>query len=300
MEVLTPITKRFMTKYERHEPKVRDNTSIITAKTCLRKYFLQIVLGFRPKVTPQYFAFGSAYHKFREVLEKTSSKLDGLKAAGNYWEKNGKEPTVGTPYDFLTGKRLLASCMVAFEHWEKERAGGQIKVIASEQFFQVVLSDGVTCIGGRADQILRWNGKLWGRDFKTSSKMGQYYQRTLEPNNQFTLYTLAEGKLVGERCVGQLVEVMYNTKNEGPKVIPFMSTRTEDQLARWESELIFFERILTLCRENDVYPMEEAHCPFCPFHSVCKSPTEGAMMAQLEANFTQVPWNYENPGGESE
>src|SRR5258706_12816966 len=175
MEVLVPITKKFLAKYQRYEPKVRDNTSIITAKTCLRKYCLQIVLGFRPKQTAPYCAFGSSYHKFREVLEKTSSMKEGLKAAGDYWQKNGTEPTVGTKYDFMTGKRLLASCMVAFEHWEKERASTQIKVLASEQFFQVTLSDGVTCIGGRADQILRWNGKIWGRDVKTSSKIGPFY-----------------------------------------------------------------------------------------------------------------------------
>jgi len=298
MEVLTPITKKFLTKYERYEPKVRDHTSIITAKTCLRKYFLQVVLGWRPKKTPEYFAFGSAYHKFREVLDKTESKELAIKAMMEYWSKHGTEPVVGTKWDFLTGGRLLQSCMTAYAHWEKERRSGQIKVIAVEQFFQVALSDNKTFIGGRADQIVRWNGKLWGRDFKTSSKMGQFYQRTLEPNNQFTLYTLAESKLSGERVIGQLVEVMYNTKTEGPKVVPLMTTRTEDQLNRWEQEIIFFERILAMCREEDMYPMEESQCPFCPFHSVCKSPTEGAMMAQLEANFTQVPWDYSNPSGE--
>lgn len=300
MEIIKAPLKRFMTKYERYEPAVRDHTSLITAKTCKRKYFLKIVLGFRPKQTPSYFAFGSAYHKFREVLEKTSKVEDAISAAITYWSKHGTEPQVGTRWEFLTGGRLLASCKAAFTHWQKERAAGQMKVIAVEQFFQVTLSDGKTVIGGRADQILRWNGKLWGRDFKTSSKMGKFYDRTLEPNNQFMLYTVAESKLSGERVLGQLVEVMYNTDKEGPKVVPLMTSRTEDQTNEWEQDIIFYERLLAMCREADRYPMEESQCPFCEFHSVCKAPSEGAMMGQLESNFHQVAWDYSNPSGETE
>lgn len=300
MEVIAAPVKRFMAKYERHEPLVRDHTSIITFKTCKRKYFLKIVLGFRPKQTPTYFAFGSAYHKFREVLEKTSDVAQAISAAITYWQKNGTEPIVGTKWAHLTGARLMASCKEAYKFWQKERANGTVKVIAVEQFFQVTLSDNKTVIGGRADQILRWNGKLWGRDFKTSSKMGKFYDRTLEPNNQFTLYTVAESKLSSERVLGQLVEVMYNTKEEGPKVVPLMTSRTEDQLNAWEKDMIFYTKIMDMCRNEDCYPMEESHCPYCEFHSVCKAPSEGAMMGQLEYNFTQVPWDYSNPSGETD
>lgn len=287
-----------MTKYERYEPVVRDHSSLIAAKTCKRKYFLKIVLAFRPKQTPTYFAFGSAYHKFREVLERTKDVTKALTATINYWSKHGEEPGINAKFNWLTGPRLLASCKVAYDHWKKERDRGQVEVIAIEQFFQVTLSDDRTVIGGRADQILRWNGKLWGRDFKTSSKMGKFYDRTLEPNNQFMLYTVAESKLSSERVLGQLVEVMYNTDKEGPKVVPLMTSRTEDQLNEWEQDIIFYTRLLDICREADRYPMEESQCPFCEFHSVCKAPSEGAMMGQLESNFHQVPWDYSNPSGE--
>jgi len=296
METIKAPVKKFMTKYPRYEPLIRDNTAIITAKTCLRKYFLSIVLGFRPKQTKEYFAFGLAYHHFRDMLFKTNDSKLALDSTIKYWAKHGKEPQVGTQWDFLTGGRLLASCIVAAQWNQKELATGQIKILNSEQTFQVMLSDGKTAIGGRADQIIRWNGKLWGRDFKTSSKLGKFYERTLEPNNQFTLYTLAESRLHGERVLGQRIEVLYNTSKEGPKIIPYITQRTEDQLTRWENETIWFEHnILDKCREEDMYPMEESHCPFCPFHSVCKQPTEGSMMAQLEANFKQVAWDYANP-----
>lgn len=299
MEIIQAPVKKFMAKYERYEPKIRDHTAIITAKTCLRKYFLAIVLGFRPKQTKEYFAFGAAYHHFREILQKSGDLQTAIGSVIKYWTKHGKEPQPGTQWDFLTGGRLLASCNAAYQHIKKIEATGQIQILQAEQVFQVMLSDGKTAIGGRADQIVRWNGKLWGVDFKTSSKMGQFYERTLEPNNQFTLYTLAESKLHGERVLGQRVEVLYNTKKEGPKIVTLMTQRTEDQLTRWEGEIIWFEEnIIKSCRESDVYPMEETQCPFCPFHSVCKQPTEGAMMAQLDTHFNQVPWNYAEPNKE--
>src|SRR5215203_7279027 len=68
---LAPVPRReFMAKFERHEPLIQDHTSVICAKYCTRKYFYQIVLGFVPRTTAPYFAFGGAYHKFREHLER--------------------------------------------------------------------------------------------------------------------------------------------------------------------------------------------------------------------------------------
>src|SRR5215203_2975982 len=69
MELEDHPVRIFMPKYNRYEPKIRDSTSIKSWKTCQRKYFYEIVLGFSSRETPPYFAWGSAYHKFREVLE---------------------------------------------------------------------------------------------------------------------------------------------------------------------------------------------------------------------------------------
>src|SRR5687768_16378445 len=45
MDLETHSNRRFMVKYHRYEPKVRDSTAIRTLKECARKYFLAIVLG---------------------------------------------------------------------------------------------------------------------------------------------------------------------------------------------------------------------------------------------------------------
>ena len=311
-EHLPKTERRFMAKYDRYEPKIRDSTAIRSLKSCPRKYFFEIVLGRTSKETAIYFAWGSAYHLFREVLEKQygyghnrPAVFDEEKAkeafaiaameGTNYWKKHGQDQDVNSKYSFATMGRLLKSFMAAFEHWKKEKMQGRIEVIAVEQPFNVQLADG-SYTSGKADQIIRWSGKLWGRDFKTSSKDVAFYSRQLEPNDQFTRYTLAEGKLAGETIRGQFVEVLYNskpTKNKenGPEIHEFTTSRTPYQLEQFEHEQTIINRQLALYRETDTYPMHEISCPFCPFHSVCSKPNEAAMMAQLEMHFKVRPWD---------
>lgn len=312
METHDHPNKTFMAKYNRYEPVILDHTAMIAAKNCLRLYFYQIVLGRRPKEEAIYFAWGSAYHMFRHVLEDTygfgprlPAKYDPEKAkqayaeaamAGvAYWKKHGKDQEIESKYSFMTVARLLKSFMTAFKHWEREKQRGAVIVIAVEQPFNVQLPDG-SHRSGRADQIVRWGGKVWGRDFKTSSKDGAFYQRQLDPNEQFTGYTYAETQLAGEIVQGQLIEVLYNskpTKNKenGPEILEFTASRTTYQINTWEKEHMFYKRIIDTCRAEDTWPMMEVGCTFCPFHSVCKQPSESSMMYQLETSFTVQPWD---------
>jgi hypothetical protein len=317
MATYVGVPKQFMAKYDRYEPVIKDHTAYITAKECLRKYFFQIVLGRASKVEAIYFAWGSSYHLYREVLERTygigdaaprifdadrgmDAHVAGMNAARNYWLKHGKDQPPGTDFEFMTLERMVRSLTVAYQHWTREKMQGRIKVLAVEQSFNVPLPDGIH-IGGRADQIIRWNGRPWGRDFKTSSKDSAFFARSLNPNNQFTLYTYAESKLSGEQVQGQFVEVMYNGKStggtkkpvkmKGPEVFEHQTSRSATEINQWTKEIHQLNNILESCRENDVYPASEVSCPFCPFHSVCTKPTEGAMMAQLEAHFVVRPWD---------
>lgn len=310
-------TRKLMVKFDRFEPVILDHTAIITAKKCLRMYFYQIVLGRTPKEEAIYFAWGSAYHKFRHVLEDaygygtnkpekwdSDKAMDAFQKATNaglaYWKAHGKDQEVGTKFAFMTSERLLKSFVVAFKHWSNEKQRGVVEVIAVEQPFNVQLPDG-SHRSGRADQIVRWSGKLWGRDFKTSSKDGAFYGRTLDPNEQFTGYTYAEGKLSGEQIQGQLIEVLFNanptkSSEKGPEITEHTASRTTYQLNMWETEHIFYKKIIDRCRDEDVYPMQEVGCPFCPFHIVCKQSSEASMMYQLETGFNVRPWDNSKVG----
>jgi hypothetical protein len=310
VEIREHPNKTFMEKFERFEPKILDSTAIQLAKMCKRKYFFQIVLGKVSRVTPVYFNFGSAYHKFREVLELSymgnndmfrTPRLDGdfkaaLQAATTYWDKHQRhDPPAGDKFDFMTKLRLQQSCLVAYEHWQKEKQQGQIKVLVVEQPFNVQIID-EEYTSGRFDQIVSFNGKIWGRDFKTSSKDGMYYQRGLTPNDQFTRYTYAESKLKGERVQGQLIEVLYNAKStktaqKGPTITMIPVGRTDFELDDWERDELQIRKELDLARQTDTWVKNEGHCIFCPFHSVCKMPSIAGQMSKLDYEWDTRPWD---------
>jgi len=283
---------KFMAKFERFEPLIHDHTSMRVAKDCLRKYFYQIVIAKIPKQDQIHFAWGRAYHKFREILEKSNGDLHLATNSGlAIWDKDqGGDPPVGSKFDFLTKARLMKSFGIAYSFWKVEREAKRIVVVAVEQPFNVALADG-SHTSGRFDQVVRWSGKLWGRDFKTTSKEGTFYARTLEPNDQFTRYTFAESKLAGEPVQGQIIETLYNSKKEGPKITQYTSSRSQYQLDQWERDQIFMNKILAMAREEDTWPMQEHACQYCQYHSVCKLPSEGSMMAQLEAEYVTRPWD---------
>jgi hypothetical protein len=319
MEIEDVPTRRFMAKYQRFEPKLRDATAVSTYKTCARKYFFQLVLGRVPREEEVYFAWGSAYHVFRYVLEKEygygpdkPAKFDEAKSIEAflvaqkegvaYWKAKSVAPAPGSKWEFMTTERLIKSFVVAFKHWKREKLQCRIEVIAIEQAFNIQMPDG-SHRAGRADQMVRWNRKLWGRDFKTTTKDTKFFSRMLEPSEQFTGYTYSEAKLAGEPVEGQFVEVLYNakdTKNKkhGPEILELTTARTPWQLEEFENDQMMVNQMIKLNRDADRWPMFEPACPFCPYHSVCIKPTEQAMMAQLEMHFRVRPWDCTKVNGD--
>ena len=308
LEIIKPPKQEFMAAFNRTEPVSRDHTAIIAAKFCKRYYFYTIVLGFTSKLTPQFFKFGKAYHRFREVLEISKEETEqkryeeAIMASIKTYGKH--DPLAGAEFDFLTRERLLRSNKKAFEIVKKERAN--VKVLAVEQSFEVFLSDGKTRRGGKADQFISYGGRKAGRDFKTTSKdlsnprTKAYYERGINPNDQFTGYMVGLTHLTGEFVGMLVVEVLFNSKKSGPGIIPFLSTLTPWLMAQWEKEQSVVEDMISIARDRDIWPMEEKNCAFCAFRSVCKSGTEQAQMDQLKKEFIQRPWDYKNLGEDND
>lgn len=304
MEIITPPKQTFMARFTRYEPASQDSTSVMAYKKCERFYFLTIVLGFRSKDKPVYFRFGSAVHKFDEVLENTKDLKTALEAAAALFKKEGGDPSVeDKKYGHLTGARLLETCMLIYADWQKEKAQGRVEVLAVEQAFEVFLSDGVTRRGGKADKFIRWNGKLWGKDRKTTTRGLMYYEQSVDPNDQFTGYILGLSKLSGEYVQGLVIDVVSNEKNtkaaqKHPELRQFTVQKTPQALERWEKDQINIAKKLQSDRENDEWPMRETGCYRCIMRSVCTKGSEQAMMNQLTTHFIQKPWDYKTLGDE--
>lgn len=282
---------------ERTEPIVQDHSSIIVAEACLRKYFYRIVLGrvSRSSNMQLIFDFGSAYHKFREVLEKTGSIKEAFlviqKAKLAIVEENNK-------FSYLTKDRLMKACMIAYDYAEKEKRGGKIEVLHTEAPFNVQLPGSDIYIGGRADQIIRWNGKIWGRDFKTTTKEINYFSRGLKPNDQFLRYFVGESLLHAPnsdtRIEGIIVEVMQNLKT-GSKIHTVVIQPTTYQTETWiEEQKWFNENVLAKARESDRWMMQPHNCSWCDYHIICQQPNERAMEYKLKTDYIYQPWQYDH------
>lgn len=309
-----------MSNFSRHEPVIMDSTAVMTYKTCPRKYFYRIVLGFVPPIKYSYFAFGSAYHLFREVIEKEWMKgerdiksivLKGIEAASDYCDKHLVTPLEGK-WSFQTKDRLISSCLTASKWWKDEKDAGFIKVLASEQPFRLILPSNVQpegiIIAGRADQIISVQGRIWGRDFKTTSQAGgkggglsPFYSNTLEPNDQFTRYTYAEtilqfGELLDNprsRVQGQYVEVLINNATSGPKIEALTTQRSKTQLEVWMTEHDEWMKFMAISRESDIWPMNEKSCNFCEYRKVCTMSNVTTQMTVLNNEYEVEPWNCE-------
>lgn len=290
--------KRFLPTLERVEPFIQDHTATIGAMNCMRKYFYRFVLGRVSKSSKNqiYFDFGGAYHKFREERKTIGFKEAFLRAS------EVKLPIVEEKHNgfHLNRDRLLKSCMVAHDYAENEKKQGKIEVIAIEQPFNVEIGEGVF-IGGRADEIVKWNGRLWGRDFKTTTKDINFFSRGLDPNDQILRYIVGESKLhfgeatnEGKWIEGILIEVMQNLKSKPPTIYPIPVSRTTWQIQKWMEEQIWFNKVLKLAREEDIWMMQPHNCGWCDYHIVCKQPNERGMVQKLKDDYKFSPWDYTN------
>lgn len=223
------------------EPEVLDNSQIETFQRCPRKYLLRYGLRRAPVGENYSIGFGLAYHKYREevenfMIERDCNMNDEVHAEALSTAVAGfKQPPQGHKKEFLSIDRLVQSCNLARMRIEREQARGAIEVIKSEDSFDLFLPTSDERFGGRMDQIIMWNGRIWIRDFKTTSYMGKTYADQFDPNNQMSGYVWAGTQLSGRPVQGVLIETVYNTKTRGPDIKQFLSTRSEGQIEQWSA-----------------------------------------------------------------
>lgn len=301
--------KKFMARLPRYEPIVDDHTAQSVFDECDRKYFYRVILGKVPARSNNQVVLdaGTLYHKFREVLELTyKATKDFDRAYGEALKPvltgNLDIPPDGSKFSYIDRRFLVKCCALAFERWKKEKADGKIEVIATEQPFNCRLPDG-SFIGGRADEIVRWGGSIYGRDFKFSSKNKEMWSRLINPNEQATRYIVGESEVTGERVEGIIFEVLHHDKgikkdDYEPRIeiIPHLAGRTDNELREWIQDRTHINRQRALNREYDIWPKREfkTNCAWCDFAIVCRQENEEAQMAKLETNYKTQPWDFEH------
>ena len=283
--------RKFLPTLERFEPSIIDHSIRRELKDCPRRAFYKYWLGKRPvSDSAPYLTWGTSYHKFREVLELSGNFLKAMEEGLAIWEAAYPNGVTGN-LDWMNKDRLMRSFGVAFKWWTNEKKQGDIEVIGVEVPFNVELPD-QTKTSGRADQIVRWHGQIWGRDFKTTTKDEIFYKRSISPNDQFDRYTYAESVLSGEQVRGQIIEVLFNDKEPktrrgglkdyGPLIYSLLATRSQKEIDEWIEEERIHNEILAIYIAEDIWPKNESQCTWCPYHIVCTMQTEEGMISKLE------------------
>lgn len=308
MEIHQPVKITSYKSLERKEPLVKDNSAINEFKECPKRYFWRMILGYKEKDEQPYFAWGSAIHKFAEIYSLNKDAKLATTEATRIWISKFPNGVESGKWSFYSLPRLIRSLMVLQKDIDSDLASGKFQFLAVEQPFDLELPSGRR-LGGRADRIDRWNNKIWGRDWKTTSTELGYYERGLDPNSQVDIYTWAETKLLGgdpsnpnsERVFGQLITVIFNkapTKSQtseaqiGPIIKTFVASRTPGQIERFVKETEQWLDWIDFCRQVDIYPQNERKCKWCPYARVCRAPNEDSQIAELKSNFTHSPWDH--------
>jgi hypothetical protein len=286
--------------FKRVEPIEVGSHLLADYKWCPKFYFLKNVLGYKAPSNPIYITWGSVAHKFFHSLElnyKTHKNVElsiGLATieAMKSWGNTKDPPPEDRKYGFMTKSRLSDLLVYVSKVWQREKNAGDVEVIYSEQAFNMQLPNGMW-IRGRPDQLIRWNGRNLGRDFKFTTIPLEWYERLLKPSDQFARYTYAETKQLNKQVSGQRVDVFFMTRDKGPTFKPFLILYTEEEINTWLREQSYWKQQLDFSRENDLYPKNENRCSRCVFHKVCKEQTQSSEEWTLKSQFKFDPYDPE-------
>lgn len=285
-----------------------DNSIIETHARCPRKAYYNYFRNRGHEGKNYVLLWGEAYHKFREVMIKNFIEADyvwsddhAMAAYAAAFAIYNEDPPIGHKREWATLARFKKTLELGTQHFLNELALGNRRVLFTEQPFTLALPSGRR-FGGRMDEILEWNSKLWVRDYKTTSRMGATYGNAFDPNNQMTGYAWAARQLSGRPVSGVIIQSVYNTKNNGPSIHEFLTTRSEGIINQWvesiEAELDDIEKHI----DENIWPMRTLSCndfSGCMFREACQHDHWSGIEDWLQSNTVESVWDYTAPEKEA-
>lgn len=288
-----------------------DSTSLGLLKTCPRKYFLSMVLNWRPKKRSHHLEFGIHYHTGIEIWLK--AKVEGLdheaavrKAIRQIMINSfGYEPGLrkGLPDNTKTRETLIRALVWYFEKYREDNcktvtlSNGKAAV---ELSFRFEIQSGLM-LCGHLDQIVNFGDEpnmLYGLDHKTTSSTvtgasASYFFSNFNPDNQMTLYSTAARIAFHTPVKGMIIDAAQMAVG----FIEFsrdFTHRTDAHIQEFLEGVVTYRRMAEMYTRQGFWPMNESSCGNyggCAFRDICsKSPQVRERF--LRTDFTQdKPWN---------
>jgi hypothetical protein len=252
-----------------------NSTSLAPAKLCPRKYYYQVIEGWRSRSSSDDMTFGwhyaqalEAYHRHRAADISHDGALYSVVMAIliDTWEWHSEHTAKHR-------ESLIRSIIWYLDTYENDPC--QTVILATgepavELSFRFQLDDEIL-LCGHLDRIVSYGGDYYVQDQKTTgATLGSYYFKRYNPDNQMSLYTIAAELIWKQPIKGVMIDaaqiaVGFTRFERG---FTFRTTIQNDQWLKDTSYWI--HRIWDAKAEG--YPMNDSACMMyggCPFRQVC-------------------------------
>jgi len=285
-----------------------DNTMFSWWNDCHWKYYLKAYLGLRKIKKAPALSWGGLMHDGLADWYKSRDPEKALLVINNHPDWQEKEDEIETDDsivfdqkpDFRTKARALTKMAEYMQHWGVEE---NWEILLTETPFELSEPDGFK-YGGKIDLIVRWNGKPWVVDHKTTTRFGtsltqrNNFYRQFENSPQMAGYTWAGTQLHGEPIAGVIINTICIHKIAKPAEIQ-MDRRailfSEEKIAEWKAMRIEEYREIEEAISRDVFRPRWDSCVGkygpCSFQHVCKLPA-ASRQRTIDLDFEVNPWNW--------
>ena len=283
-----------------------DSTSIGLWKTCPRKYYYSIVLGYEPRIMAPPLAFGIAIHKVLETwhkllaagTDKHTALIETVKLAGLLGEKL-------PPGDTARTKETLVRSVVWYldQFWNDKaitilQTNGKPVV---EYNFQLPFMDyqgQEVFICGHLDRMVKWQGQVYVSDYKTTKySLDHKFFSQFKPGTQMPLY-LTACHIISETFAdlpsahGVIIDGMQlgvNFTRYARQIIPFSLEEINEYILDLK---YWITKAMDACKAN-YFPQNTESCQKysgCQYLEICSKPPARRDLF-LNGNFIKRIWD---------
>lgn len=308
---------------------VWDATSISLAQSCLYKYKLKMIDGWRPRRASVHLRFGGHYatalehfHKLiyvdklpyddalravvREALEATWDRAcPECQGTGLIEDQTcpvcaGAKEVAGTPWASddpnKTRETLIRTIIWYLEEFREDTV--QVRLLADgtpavEHSFMLPVDNGII-FSGHLDRVVDYSGDTYVMDQKTTkSTLSAYYFDKYSPNTQMSMYTFAGQAVLAAPIKGVIIDAAQIAVGF-TKFTRGFTFRTQPLLDEWYNDTLFWIAQAQEATRRNHFPQNPAACDQyggCEFRSICQ---RNAALREnfLRAGFDRMaPWN---------
>jgi hypothetical protein len=283
-----------------------DSTSLGAFKNCPRKYYYQIIHGWRSRGESIHLKFGLVYHSALEEYDQHIAAGDTFASAQRAAVRNVLESC----YDKETNiywdghgdrnkntETLLRAVIWYTEHFKDDilstviLANGRAAVELSftmESGYQWGDMEIMLC--GHLDRVVDMGGALYILDRKTTkNSISDHFYAPFFIDNQISLYSWAGTTVLDRPVSGVMIDAMQTAVGFS-RFDRAIIKKSKPILEEWHQDLGYWLNNAAGCAEEQQWPMNDKSCFLCDFKQVCRKPPS-LRQAELETHFHQLVWD---------